>query len=324
VGLGNWQSGRIIGALCVAFVLAFATARCGSGPAQSPPQAKDDDREAADDIKSVYPAAFGEPDPRAVRLCDALHGLPERRKAECCGSKSAPGGLTTECVRVVTIALRDKAVTVADAALDRCTADAEQLVRGCDWVTPLAPRAPDSCQAILTGLYSAGAQCRSSLDCEDGLFCRGATPTTTGVCSAPAPAGAACGAPADTLATYVKDTDYVERHRECEGFCRSGRCADFVGAGGSCSSNVQCGPGAQCLDRTCAARPLPKAGEPCKGSCADDAACVAGTCIARKAAGEACSSPFECQAACIMKPGEKAGVCGGQCTAFPFPTLPVK
>lgn len=245
-----------------------------------------------DAVTPVYPVDAGPLDPLAVRLCDAIHTLPETRKAACCHGKPT-GTLASECARTLTVALRDGSVALDAPDVDRCIAAAESRFDGCDWVTPLAPRLPDECQDLLVGLVAEGGTCRSALDCGQGRFCAGATPTTKGICTAPGATGATCGSPTDTLATYTGQFDYARDHPECEGFCRGGRCAPALAVGGSCSADLQCGAHAWC----------------------DKGRCVSGTrpAVVLKAAGQACSSPFECQASCVMTPGGSTGMCGPQC-----------
>src|SRR5262249_386139 len=74
-------------------------------------------RQAPPARKPSAPAASAA-DPVAGRLCDALHALPAKRKAECCGTSAA--SLADLCSSEVTAALRRGAVRVDGAAVDRC------------------------------------------------------------------------------------------------------------------------------------------------------------------------------------------------------------
>ncbi|RYE91007.1 MAG: hypothetical protein EOO75_09365, partial [Myxococcales bacterium] len=44
-----------------------------------------------DQVVPVYPMLKGAPHPLAVRLCGAVHGLPSRRRAECCARPAGSG-----------------------------------------------------------------------------------------------------------------------------------------------------------------------------------------------------------------------------------------
>ena len=211
------------------------------------------------------------PDRLGERLCNALQGLPERRKAQCCGASSG-GGLAAECARELGRSLRSGAVGLDPGDVDRCTAESARELEGCDWVTPYLPRTPESCRGILQGRLERGAQCRSSLECRDGLRCRGNGPTVPGVCAPPGVRGAACTDAADTLATYARQPEYDPRHPECDGFCLRGRCAALTKLGGACSSDRQCAPGNHCASRRCVEGSPPGLGEACDGSTCDGCA----------------------------------------------------
>ena len=69
----------------------------------------------------VSPRPSGaKPDPRAQRLCDALHALPAKRKSECCGITL--DSLAPACAQELKASLRRGAVTLDAAAIDRCAA----------------------------------------------------------------------------------------------------------------------------------------------------------------------------------------------------------
>ncbi len=251
------------------------------------------------------------------RLCDALQSLPETRKAQCCGT-SPSGGLAGACARELRRSLGDDAVTLDPAAVDRCAAESSRELKGCDWVTPYLPRVPASCRGIVHGRLEAGARCRSSLECRDGLHCLGSGPTVPGLCAPPSVPGAACGGAPDTLATYARQSDSDTGHPECAGFCLRGRCVGFAPPGGACSSDRHCAPGSHCASRRCVEGPSPALGEPCGGStCASDLACIDGRCSEAKKAGELCTHPFECQAACLSPAADKPGTCGMKCSTWP-------
>src|SRR4029077_15522572 len=76
-----------------------------------------------DTVQSVYPRE-AKPDARAVRLCTALHELPQRRRAEC--RRTTAGVLfTSECVRTLSASLASGAVTMDDDEVEACAAAME-------------------------------------------------------------------------------------------------------------------------------------------------------------------------------------------------------
>jgi len=250
------------------------------------------------------------PDPVSARLCDALQGVPERRKAECCTTTPARG-LATECTDELAASRASNAIAVDARDVDRCAADTARALERCDWVTPYLPPPPASCKSILHGRLDAGATCRSSLECRDGLRCAGTR------CVAPGEPGAPCSGAPDPLATITRQTDDA-RHPECTGYCFRGRCAAPVAVGGDCSADPQCVAGSHCAARRCVAGSRPALGEPCAGaSCADGLGCVAGTCVEPKANGEACTQPSDCRATCLGAAPDHPGTCGTRCSAWP-------
>jgi hypothetical protein len=257
------------------------------------------------------PVEAGTPDPLAARLCDALHALPEARKAACCAAASATRGLAAECARLLTAALRERRVALAPAAVEGCERASAAAFAGCDWVTPLAPPAPAACRGVVEGLLAAGAPCGSALECKAGLAC------TAGLCAAPGAPGGACGG-ADLLVTYTRAD--AASHPECAGYCNGGRCAAAVAVGGACFSTRQCAPGAHCAAGRCAPGTVARVGEACGGNaCEEGAICMDGRCAARKRTGETCSAPFECLASCNIPAGATSGTCGMRCPAAPAP-----
>lgn len=262
----------------------------------------------------VYPRTSAPPEPLAARLCDALHTLPAKRKAECCNGE--PGTtLVDECVRTLSYALQSKAITLDPADVDRCAEASTKAYEGCGWVAPLTPRAPDACVGIVRGAMKEGERCRSSLECEDGLRCHGVAASDTGRCGKPKSVGA-CSRGIDTLASYTRQTDVERRHPECDGHCNGRRCEADVALGETCTNSLECGAGRRCVDKKCTSTPLPAAGEPCaKGACAGEARCIAGTCAAPKGNGEMCANDAECIGACDRSPGQSRGACAMLCSA---------
>jgi hypothetical protein len=266
---------------------------------------------------SPPPATSQQPDPLARRLCETLHTLPATRKGQCCGT--TPSSLADACGQELSASLRRAAIALDAAAIDRCAAETSRRLEGCDWVTPLTPPLPDACRGLVRGRLEAGARCRSSLECLDGLTCRDVSPIKDGVCARPVAARSRCEVPADNLASYARATD-DPRHPACDGLCVKGQCLPFTPAGGACASGAQCVRGLQCIAGRCQDRPLPKAGESCAGNtvCGIGASCQRGVCAALKGEGAPCTLPTECRSmACAMAPGAKTGTCGAPCGAPP-------
>lgn len=252
-----------------------------------------------DRIHSVYPLDAGTPDALAQRLCAALQETPVQRRAACC--KTTPGIIvTSECVRMLTVALHSGAVTLAPTDVEACASAVDRTFGGCDWVGPNAPQPPAECQGIIRGTLDDGARCRSSLECKDGLRCQGVGPTDPGKCGVPRDDGSGCGTAVDPLATYARQNGYEVQHPECKGWCNRHRCEAAVAMGAPCRIDVQCGAGHICAG----------------GKCASAATGPGGAAIAaavRKAAGEACASDAECTGGCVRPDGGARGTCGMKC-----------
>lgn len=267
-----------------------------------------------DEIRPVYPKTNDPPDPLAGKLCEALHGLPVKRRAECCAH--APGfSLEGECTRTLSFALREKAVVVDPAAADACVAAMARAHEGCAWVGPMGVPLPAECDGIVRGTLEEGKRCRSSLECVDGLRCQGVGPTDIGQCAKPKARGHVCAIAADTLASSTRQGSFEERHPECAGYCAHRRCEDFVAAGGECKTTAQCGPGKICAAGKCAEGTLPGEGAACAcGACAKGLTCAGGKCALPKKEGEACASDGECRGGCVRGDGGKKGTCGMKCS----------
>src|SRR5580704_2497951 len=150
-------------------------------------------------VRPVYPLDGVSSDPAAVRLCAALQERPQTRLAEC--RATTPGVLMTrECIRTLSAALHLGAVSLEATDVDRCADAVDRALAGCSWASRGAPEPPAECEGIVRGTLAAGARCRSSLECLDGLRCHGAGPTSAGQCGPPRDDGATCGGSVDTLA----------------------------------------------------------------------------------------------------------------------------
>lgn len=258
-------------------------------------------------MRPVYPA--GESLPAAQRLCDALYRLPAEGRAACCEERSAPGFALSQCVLVVSSALRSGAVTLDARQLDACVSEQEKSLSGCAWVGPTPPTPPGICRELLHGRRKRGDPCRSSLECPSGLSCAGAGPTQAGVCSLPKSDGQACRLSVDTLASYAREDEELH-HPECTGFCGHFKCAPRSPAGGPCQLASQCQRDQHCDGTACKPGPAAGAGERCVGGvCAEGLRCVAGTCAAPLASGAACIDDAQCLGGCLAA----SHVCGQRC-----------
>jgi hypothetical protein len=271
---------------------------------------------ASEEVTSVYPELVGAGDPRAVRLCQVLHEVPEQKRAACC---KQPMGLviTSECVRMLTGALRGNAVTLNDDAVAACATALEATYQGCDWVGPFPPPLPKACAGLITGRLPAGKRCRSSLECVDRLRCKGVGPTSAGVCSEAAATNEACGGGVDALASYVRDANLEREHPSCTGYCARFKCGELGKVGAECVQARDCEDGLQCIAKQCVQRAPSKAQEACAGGvCEEGLTCLAGKCTTRKAAGQSCKTDFECLGGCLKAPNAKPGAtgkCGMRC-----------
>jgi hypothetical protein len=268
-----------------------------------------------DEIRPVYPVDAGAPDPLAARFCDAVVVLPERRKGECCGSASPVAALVgDQCVRTLTFALGQHAVTLSPEDVDRCVAAATRATSGCDWVTLTTAGVPPECEGVVKGALPEKAQCRSSLECRDDMRCLGLSTVDLGACGRPKVARSPCNLAVDMLATFTRQ-DHVDRaHPECAGYCARNRCEDAAAVGGACAGDAMCGRG-RCASGKCTSAPLPALGEACDGACAAGARCVQGRCAAPKAEEAFCKVDAECRGACVRTDGGSGGTCTKSCAA---------
>jgi hypothetical protein len=277
----------------------------------------------SDELRPVYPVDAGPPDPLAARFCDAVALLPERRKGECCGATSSAAGLVgSQCVRTLTFALGQHAVTLAPADVDRCVDAVTRATTGCDWVIPNTVALPQECEGVIKGALTEKAQCRSSLECPDGMRCLGLSTIDLGTCGPPKITGSQCNVAVDMLATFTRQDHFYRAHSECQGYCGRARCEDVVATGGACFIDQACGAG-RCASGTCTTTPLPAAGEACTDACAAGTHCVKGRCAAPKAEGDACEANAECRGACVREDGGTAGHCAKSCMVFTMPRRPV-
>ena len=299
------QTGRVATGL-----LALLLAGCGGCGAQQREiaEASADAGPTPGSVRAVYEAT-GPKDALATRLCQALHALPEERRATCCARR--PGlVLADECAGVLSAALRGHSLVLDAAHLEACTGALANAYAGCEWVGPFGPPFPSECQGLFTGRRAAGEACRSSLECAGRLFCAGAGPTDVGRCSPPGEKGASCSTAVDALAAYTRQ-DLERTHPECRGLCQRHVCQEALAAGALRESSQQCEVGKRCAEGRCAGG-LAEAGERCSGGdCAAGLRCLNGRCFAPLGAGAVCQSDLECRGGCLAVAGEHR--CGVRC-----------
>lgn len=272
-------------------IAVFSGCTCKKAEPPAPDRVSDD----------VRPAFEGDPkllDGRAVKLCNALHQLPAERRATCC-QRAPQVHFGNECARVVSLALEAK--TIELAGVDACLAALTAAYDGCDWVGPNEVPLPSACTEVLRGKLASRKACRSTLECEPGLHCRGAGPTARGTCVAPGAAGMACELSVDVLVSYTRSAP--RPHTECAGSCERHRCEDVTTDGGACTLDAQCPSGQRCAG-TCVAGAQGASGEACvPGGCVEGLRCVAGTCTEPLASGAECVNDLACRGACLATDG---------------------
>jgi hypothetical protein len=156
----------------------------------------------------------------AEELCVWLNRMPRERRARCAGE---PVGVTLEraCTHSLVAAFERGTIALDPEAHTRCIEQQRARATDCG----VADAAAVSCDAVWHGQLVAGASCRSSLECADGLHCDGVLgPLSPGVCRAPQVAGAACGDGIDALTVYLPQA--APRHSECAGRCLQGTCVN--------------------------------------------------------------------------------------------------
>lgn len=281
------------------------------------------------DTRPVYPTQLtGAPDPLAVTLCQALHGLPMSRRIECCGG--TPGAvLTDECIRVVTYAARDRAITLDADAVLACQSDMAAALATCDWVGPRPRELPQSCRQVFRGTVAAGARCRSSLECVGDLYCQGVGPVSMGICGLQRKDGERCALSVDPLAAFTRQ-DRVERdHPECSGFCGfNHRCQPARPLGSECVMSSQCGTGNRCGAGRCVVGAYGKKDEACSDDdCEPGLRCNKFRCRVPRSAEAQCLEDAECLGGCekpdvspapgtmlVIGQGSGVGKCARKCS----------
>jgi hypothetical protein len=232
--------------VCLALTaLVLAAPSCQREPAPVPAT-------ESEEIVPIFPRDSGPVDPRARRLCQALHELPARARAACGGG--APGiTLTDACAGALSLSLRAGALTLEESALARCEREAAAALTGCQFPPQShPPEPPAACRRLVVGRQERGQRCRSNLECQAGAFCRGLGPTDLGRCAPPLASGSLCRTGVDALAGYLRELP-ESAHPECQGFCQRNRCFAPLPVGGPCRVDEQCGPASRCAGETCVA-----------------------------------------------------------------------
>jgi hypothetical protein len=202
-------------------------------------------------IKTNYSGAALPPNPQAVALCDALHTLPVKKKAECVGAQGAGIMITPMCVETLTAALALGKITITDAAISACATAMKAATDDCSFAKGFGTPLPAACDGLFEGSVPLGQVCRSSMECVAGLQCFGVGPSDLGRCAPPAPPGTMCGSGVDALATYTRQVSIEQTRPACDGYCRLNRCHTFHAIGEECAATLHCGPGAECVAKKC-------------------------------------------------------------------------
>jgi len=202
-------------------------------------------------------------------------------------------------VKVVSRALASNAIELDSSALAGCQQARQEQLRGCDWVRPGLPLAPDACQGLIQGQVPLGGACRSSLECASNAHCVSGAGAAQGRCAPPAAAGAPCGRATDEMAAYLLESSVDARHPWCESFCSltTHQCGPSPAEGAACKAHVNCAPGQHC----------------------ENGLCAAGASVATLAeTGQSCRTDFDCERGGCVASGEAgARLCGKRCPATP-------
>jgi hypothetical protein len=240
----------IVTAIVLSLSLSACPQACSSRSATPPvaPLPPRDEPTQTDGETPVLSAS--KPDPRAEALCQTLHGLPAERRAGCCDNHavSLDSTIETQCVEVISALLERKQVLLSPERLAGCEAAQQRALDGCSWVRPLATPAVDACQHLLVGTLQDGARCASSLECQDGLRCHGASALSFGRCGKPKRERMPCGAAIDPLAFALGGRDLDAHHPECEGQCVLGRCSARSSAAKAKVARVMAAEGETCAN----------------------------------------------------------------------------
>ena len=286
----------------VAAMALLALASCGGCSHHPPPGPGPVDsgveRSVPDDtVKPNYDPRAAV-DPLADKLCHALAGLAIERAGACCHQN--PGiNLAPLCSNALSSAMGSGALVVDAKQADACIAAVDAQLQGCDWVGA-PPPPPAACTSnLMHGTLAEGQRCRSSLECQGQLRCRGAGPTDIGVCRPPQAPGGPCNTAVDALAPFLNLSLDADRP-ECDGYCIEHRCRASIPAGGSCKRSLECARGLLCVSGTCTSASPGKLNEACvAGVCERGLRCLAGTCHTPTAPGATCTNNLDCAGRCV-------------------------
>ncbi len=162
---------------------------------------------------------------------------------------------------------------------------------------------------------AAGASCRvGSIDCGDGLYCAGATPSQSapGTCTAAATASSGpCDQPLTcAFGSVCAGLDYATN--------KAGTCQAPAARGATCTATNFCDAESYCSGGKCTA--LPRIGEACGALAGGSASCLTGwchfaaassqgTCAAFLSPGDACDSVEACGAVARCDKGRCVALC---------------
>lgn len=258
----------------------------------------------------LYPRTDDPPDPVAERYCDIVHEVAARNHDACCPAAPREGVRpTSECARTLSYALLEGAVTIEAADLDLCELATLEEAKRCDWDGSL----PRACEGIVRGQVAYLSPCRSSLECQEGFYCKGLTRAAPGACRSSQREGMPCGGGADTLAVLVRQ-DTELRNAKCAGHCSRRACRKPIPPGGACAASRECGFDDHCVNGICSHAPLPEAGESCaRQPCGPGLVCVKGVCEALRGINEPCKSDEECRSRRCARKARKPGRCAVRC-----------
>lgn len=222
-------------------------------------QCRESTRPAVEAVAPASPRVAGAA--LAQRVCSVLQREPAQRRQQCCGG-DPERHLASECQSALAPALERGSLSIDAAALEACARASAEQQQGCSWVTPGQPLPPAACQGLTRGRLSAGATCRSALECQSPLHCAGSTPSEPGRCALPGEEGSACATQSDPLAALLFSGDLERAHPSCSGSCSlltrrceaasaaaaqrsSGKAASrqTAGSGEACQSDFDCASG---------------------------------------------------------------------------------
>jgi hypothetical protein len=257
----------------------------------------------------------------AQRVCKILHEAPAAAKAACCQMRPSRFDLVESCVRTLSASIQAKALVVDEARLDACEKGMTEALADCEVASSKVPRV-EACEDLFDGRLTAGASCRSSLECPSHHRCHGVTTTRHGRCGEPRRKGLTCETARDPLAGLVRQ-DLDREHRECSGFCASNRCAEALADGAPCAADAACKSGV-CASKLCTQVPHPRKGEPCRdGRCAPGLRCGDGDrCDDLLDAGGACKRADDCKSSRCSRSPDGGGTCERACTVVPATATP--